>query len=55
MGLGRYRKLIAAVVGIAILIATRYYNVDVPGLQPVIMDVIIGGLTSVGVFQATND
>lgn len=55
MEIGRYRKLIAAVLGIGVLIGMRYLNVEVPGLQPIIIDLVIGGLTSLGVYQATND
>lgn len=55
MELGRYRKLVAAVVGIAALLAMRYFDIEVPGLQPIVIDLVIGGLTSIGVYQVAND
>lgn len=53
--MGKYRKLFAALIGVAVLIGLRYFEVTVPGLEPIILELIVGGLTSIGVFQATND
>lgn len=55
MELGRYRKLIAAAIGIAALIFAHHFQVDIPGLQPVMIDLVVGGLTTLGVYQVAND
>lgn len=49
-----YGKAVVAVLGIAVLIFTHKANVSVPGLDAVLLDVIIGGLTSLGVYQVRN-
>ena len=55
MKLGRYRKLFFAILGLAGLIALRRFEIEIPGIDSVILELIIGGLSSIGVYQATND
>lgn len=55
MKLGRYRKFIVAVLGVGAMIGMRYYGVTIPGLDAVVLDLIVGALTSWGVYQAAND
>lgn len=50
-----YKKLGAAVIGITVLIALNHYNVAIPGLNSVVLEVIVGALTSFGVYQVTNE
>lgn len=53
--LGRYRKLFAALIGLAVLIAMRWYQIEIPGVDSVVIDLIISALTSIGVYQVPND
>lgn len=53
--IGKYRKLIAAVLGVGILVAAKHFQLEIPGLAPIVIDVLIGALTSFGVYQAKND
>lgn len=52
---GRYRKLIAAAIGLAALFALRYYDVSLMGLDGVVLDLIVSALTAFGVYQSRND
>ena len=49
-----YAKAVVAVAGVAVLIVTHRMNIAVPGLDDVILDVLIGTLTSFGVYQVRN-
>jgi hypothetical protein len=51
----KYRKLVAALVGVAALIALRYYEVNLLGLEPIVLDLITGALTAFGVYQVPNE
>lgn len=52
--MARYSKAIAAVLGVSALIGLRYFEVNIPGIDAVVLDVIVGALTSFGVYQARN-
>jgi len=55
MNPNRYRKLIAAVIGITIFITLGYFEIDLMGLDPVVVDLIVGAAMAWGVYQAPND
>lgn len=55
MKLGRYRKLIAAVIGLSILAYIRYKGVEIMGLDAIVIDLIGSALTAFGVYQVPND
>ena len=52
--MAKYSKLIAALIGVTALIAVRHYDVSVPGLEPIVMDLVVGALTAFGVYQVEN-
>jgi len=51
---GNYKKLFASVLGVAALVALHYYDIRIPGLDSVVLDVIIGTASSFGVYQLAN-
>jgi hypothetical protein len=52
--MGRYRKCIAAVLGVGALFALRYFEVEVIGLDTVVLELIVSALTAAGVYQVSN-
>lgn len=48
-----YSKLIAAIVGLLVIFATRY-GIDLEGSQQVIIDGLVAVATAVGVYLAKN-
>jgi len=48
-----YSKLIAAVVGLVVMIAARY-GLDLEGSQQAIIDALVGIVTAVSVYLAPN-
>lgn len=50
-----YRKLIAAVVGVLVMLAHRYLGIDLAGLEPALIDGAIALLTAIGVWAVPND
>ena len=48
-----YSKVIAAVIGLAILIASRY-GLDLTGMEQVLVDGAVGIATAVSVYLAKN-
>ncbi len=52
--MGRYSKAIVAVIGVAALFAMRHYEVEVPGLDSVVLELIVSALTAAGVYQIRN-
>lgn len=48
-----YRKLITALVGLAVLGAARY-GFDLSGQEQMIVDTLVSVLTAVGVYAAPN-
>jgi hypothetical protein len=53
--MGKYRKLIAAGVGISMLLVNRQMGGALAGADPFIVDLIIEGGTMAGVYFARND
>lgn len=51
----KYKKLFAALIGVGALIAIRQYGVTFPGLEPLVMDLVVGALTAFGVYQTRNE
>lgn len=54
-GLGRYRKFIAALVGVTALMALRYLEIEFFGLDAVVLELVVSALTAAGVYQVTNE
>lgn len=52
---GRYKKLIPAILGVALLIILKYLGIELPGLSAVVLDWLIGAATVFGVYQVRND
>jgi len=52
--MNQYRKLIVAVVGLAVLFVKRRYGLDLDGTEDLIADVIINGLIAWGVYRVPN-
>jgi hypothetical protein len=50
----RYRKFFVASGGVALLIGLRYFEVEIPGFDAVVRDLIVGTLVSWGVYQVPN-
>ena len=50
-----YAKLVVAVGGVGVLIWTRKANVLIPGLDFLVQDLIVGALTSWGVYRVRNE
>lgn len=48
-----YSKLIAAVIGILVLIASRY-GLELEGMQQLLVDAVVGVVTAVSVYMAKN-
>lgn len=53
--MNKYRKLIAAFIGCAALVAVQHYNVNLPGLNDVVLEIVIAAATSFGVYQVRNE
>lgn len=53
--MGRYRKLIVAIVGLLFLVGKDFLGVDIPASQDQIVNIVFAVLTAFGVFQAPND
>lgn len=49
-----YRKLIAAVIGLAVILAYRHLGLDLSAQEAVLIDVVIAGLTAAGVWGVRN-
>lgn len=53
--MARYRKFFAALIGVSALFALRYYEVEILGLDQVVLELIVSALTAAGVYQVPND
>lgn len=51
----KYRKLIPAMVGITLLIVLNRWDIQIPGLDMIIVDWLVGAATVFGIRQATNE
>jgi hypothetical protein len=49
-----YAKVVAAAGGIGLMVWTRNAGILIPGLDFLVQDLIIGCLTSLGVYQFRN-
>lgn len=54
MKLARYNKLWVAILFFAAMIAMQHYGFQLAGLQPVVLDMIVGALGAFGVYQVRN-
>ena len=52
--MSRYNKLWAALIGVLALFALRHFEVSIPGLDSVILELIVSALTAFGVYQVRN-
>ncbi|GAA2867576.1 hypothetical protein GGQ99_001274 [Aminobacter niigataensis] len=50
----KYSKFFVAAFGIGALIGLRHFEVDIPGLDAVVRDLIVGALVAGGVYQIPN-
>lgn len=53
--IGRYKKLIPAILGIGLLILLKYLEIDLPGFTSIVVDWLVGGATVFGIAQVRND
>ena len=51
----KYNKLWVAIFGLLMLLAFRYFDVQLIGLDAVVLDLIVSALTAFGVYQVRND
>ena len=52
--LAPYRKAVAAVIGVSALIALRYFDIEVLGLDAIVLDLVTGALAAFSVYQIPN-
>jgi hypothetical protein len=50
-----YAKFVAAAGGIGLMVWTRHAGILIPGLDFLVQDLLIGSLTSLGVYRMRND
>ena len=53
--LSHIRKLIVAIVGIALLLVHQHFGLDLSDQAETIVSVVIGLLTAIGVYQLPNE
>lgn len=53
--MAKYRKAIIALAGVSSLFLLRWHEVDIFGLDAVVLELIVSALTAFGVYQAPND
>lgn len=53
--MSNYRKLIVAGVGVGAFVAKEAFGVDLGGVEPMFVDLVIGGLTLFGVWRFPNE
>ena len=53
--MAKYRKFIAAIVGVSVLAGLRYLEVEVFGLDAVVLELVVSALTAFGVYQVPNE
>lgn len=49
-----YAKFVAAAGGIGLMVWTRHAGILIPGLDALTMDMLMGALVSLGVYQVRN-
>ena len=52
--MARYSKFFVALIGVAALFALRHYDLSIPGLDSVVLELIVSALTAAGVYQVRN-
>ena len=52
--MGKYKKLVAALVGLGALFATDFFGLSLPFAPEAVTQVLISLLTAFGVFASTN-
>lgn len=50
-----YRKLVAGVVGLILLVGNRYIGLDLSGQEQTIIDLVISAGTAFGIWGAKNE
>lgn len=53
--MAKYRKFFAALIGVGALAAMRHFEVTVPGVDALVMELVVSALTAWGVYQVPND
>lgn len=53
--MNKYRKFLAALIGVSALMALRYFDIQIMGLDSVILELIVSALTAAGVYQVPNE
>lgn len=53
--MGRYSKFWAALLGVSALFALRFFEVEIMGIDQVVLELIVSALTAAGVYQVSND
>lgn len=53
--LAPYRKALAAVIGVTALLALRYLDIEILGLDSVVLELVVSALTAFGVYQVKNE
>lgn len=53
--MNRYRKLFAAFVGLTALGTLRYLEIDIVGIDQVVIETVVSALTAWGVYRLPND
>jgi hypothetical protein len=49
------RKLVVAIVGLALLLVHQHFGLDLLGMEPVIVDTVIAILTAIGIYTVPNE
>lgn len=49
------RKLVIAVVGLALIVVNTKWGVDLTGMEPTLVNLVLGGLTAAGIYVAPNE
>lgn len=52
--MSRYSKFFVALIGVTALFVMRYYEVEIIGLDSVVLELIVSALTAAGVYQVRN-
>lgn len=52
--MNRYSKLIAAIIGLAVLAAMRHFDFSLPGFDAVALEWVVSAATAFGVYQVRN-
>ena len=50
----RYRKAIVAAAGVIALAVMRAYDIEVMGLESIVLETVVSALTAFGVYQVPN-